>query len=117
MPKEELTGTLEEQCDFLYALAVDKMAQGNFTGAAHVLKEIVKYAPDYPGAQELLAEARQRKAEQRTLVLLALLGLSVGVFVGSTVGVANDLLLFVYAGAGALGGYAFGNLFYSYRRS
>jgi hypothetical protein len=49
MPQELLTGSLKEQCDFLYEMAVDKMAHGNFTGAAHILGEIVRYAPDYFG--------------------------------------------------------------------
>ena len=49
MPQELLTGSLEEQCDFPYAMAIDKMARGNFTGAAHILGEVVKYAPDYFG--------------------------------------------------------------------
>lgn len=117
MPKQELSGSLEEQCEFLYQLAVDKMAQGNFTGAAHALKEIVKYKPDFRDAADLLVEARKRKAEQRNLILLSLLGLSGGIFVGSQMNVANDLLLFVYAAAGALVGYAVGNLIYSFRRS
>ena len=117
MPKQELSGSLEEQCEFLYQLAVDKMAQGNFTGAAHALKEIVKYKPDFRDAADLLVEARKRKAEQRNLILLSLLGLSGGIFVGSQMNVANDLLLFVYAAAGALVGYAVGILIYSFRRS
>ncbi len=117
MPKQELSGSLEEQCEFLYQLAVDKMAQGNFTGAAHALKEIVKYKPDFRDAADLLVEARKRKAEQRNLILLSLLGLSGGIFVGSQMSVANDLLLLVYAAVGALVGYAVGNLIYSFRRS
>jgi hypothetical protein len=117
MPKQELSGSLEEQCEFLYQLAVDKMAQGNFTGAAHALKEIVKYKPDFRDAADLLVEARKRKAEQRNLVLLSLLGMSGGIFVGSQMNVANDLFFFVFAAVGALVGYAVGNLIYSFRRS
>ncbi|HMN31708.1 MAG TPA: hypothetical protein PKE45_26400, partial [Caldilineaceae bacterium] len=54
MPKQLLTGTLEEQCEFLYTMAVEKMAQGNYTGAVHALKEVVKHAPDFRDAQALL---------------------------------------------------------------
>ena len=38
--KQTLIGTLDEQCEFLYDLALEKMDQGNYTGAAHALKEI-----------------------------------------------------------------------------
>ena len=37
MPKQKLTGTLDEQCEFLYGLAITKMAEGNYTGAKHAL--------------------------------------------------------------------------------
>lgn len=117
MPKELLTGSLEEQCDFLYKMAIDKMAHGNFTGAAHVLGEIVKHAPDYKDAQALLQEARRRKAEQRWLVIGSLLGLSGGVFIGSLRGVSNDFWLLLYAVIGLLVGYAGSNLLNSLRRS
>ena len=116
MPKELLTGSLEEQCDFLYEMAIDKMAHGNFTGAAHVLGEIVKHAPDYKDAQALLAEAKRRKAEQRWLVIISLIGLSGGVFVGTLRDVPNDFWLLFYAGIGLLVGYAIGNLLNSLRR-
>ena len=61
MAKQALSGSLEEQCEFLYTLAVEKMGDGNYTGAVHALKEIVKYAPDYRDSAELLAEAKRRK--------------------------------------------------------
>jgi len=116
MPKELLTGSLEEQCDFLYEMAIDKLAHGNFTGAAHVLGEIVKYVPDYKDAQALLWEAKRRKAEQRWLVIISLIGLAGGVFIGSLRGVSNDFWLLLYAGVGLLAGYAGGNLLNSLRR-
>lgn len=116
MPKEILTGSLDEQCDFLYNMAIEKMQQGNFTGAAHALKEIVKYQPDFRDAQSLLAEARARKAEQRWLLIISLVGLAGGVFVGSVRGAANDFWLLLYAGIGLLVGYAVGNLLNSLRQ-
>ena len=54
MPKQLLTGSLEEQCQFLYSLALEKIQQGNYTGAVHALKEIVKYKPDFLDAADLL---------------------------------------------------------------
>jgi len=62
MPKQLLTGALEEQCDFLYALAQEKMSEGNYTGAYHALKEVVKHAPQREEAVALLAVAKQRKS-------------------------------------------------------
>ncbi len=58
MPKELLTGTLDEQCEFLYNLAMEKMQAGNYTGAAHALKEIVEHKPNFRDAAELLEEAK-----------------------------------------------------------
>ena len=71
MPKQKLTGTLEEQCEFLYDLATQKASEGNYTGAAHALQEIVKYKPDFRDAQQLLTEMKERKSEQTFLVLMA----------------------------------------------
>jgi 1,4-dihydroxy-2-naphthoate octaprenyltransferase len=108
MAKQLLTGTLDEQCEFLYQLANEKMEQGNYTGAVHALDEIVTYAPDYRDAAELLKVAKKRKSEHRSLLLWALLGLSVFVALGSMLGLPNDLYLLVFALIGALVGYGFG---------
>jgi hypothetical protein len=61
MPKQVLTGTLDEQCEFLYSLAQEKIGQGNYTGAVHVLKEIVKHKPDY---RDAVAIAGRNKGAQ-----------------------------------------------------
>lgn len=109
MPKQLLAGTLEEQCDFLYNLAQEKMAQGNFTGAAHALAEVVKYAPDFRDAQALLSEARARKAAQRRLLITSILGAMVFVGMGTLLQVSNDLILIGLALVGAVIGYAAGS--------
>ena len=116
MPKELLTGTLDEQCDFLYQLALEKMQQGNYTGATHALAEIVKHLPDYLDAAEMLQEAKRRKAEQRALLLWSSLGLAAGAAVGSMLGLPNDIYLLLFAVIGAVAGYGAGNLIGSYRR-
>lgn len=105
MRKEKLVGTLEEQCAFLYDLAVDKMEQGNYTGAFHALKEVVKHKPDYQDAAELLQQAKQQKSEQRFLLVIALIGSIVAVWIGSRLQLSNDLLFIVLAVIGALAGY------------
>ncbi|HQY92100.1 MAG: hypothetical protein WAU00_23575 [Caldilinea sp.] len=116
MPKQILTGALDEQCEFLYNLAQEKMEQGNYTGAVHVLKEIVKHRPDFRDTASLLAEAKARKSEQTFLLLMAAVGAIVAIAVGSVVGVPNDLVFLVILVAGALAGYGAGNFIQSFRR-
>ena len=115
MPKELLTGTLEEQCEFLYDLAREKMAQGNYTGAAHALAEVVRHAPNFRDAPELLIEAKARKALQRRLLIAGLGGAIVFVGFGTVYGLPNDLYFLALAALGAVIGYVLGNLWESYR--
>ena len=117
MPKELLSGTLDEQCAFLYDLGREKMGQGNYTGAIHAFREIVKYAPDFRDTAELLEEAQRRKKEQRFLIVSAMVGAIVLVAVGSALSLRNDLYLLVFALTGALLGYVVGNVLNSRRQS
>ncbi len=117
MPKQYLTGTLEEQCDFLYQLAQEKMTAGNFTGAAHALKEVVRHRPDYQDAAQLLTFVRQKKSEQRNLLLVSLLGAVLFVGIGTFSGISNDIILLLLAVTGLLVGYGSTNLIRSLRRS
>ena len=116
MPKQLLTGTLAEQCDFLYDLAQQKMAQGNYTGALHALKEIADYAPDYKDVTVLLEQAQKRKREQTMLIVTSLFGLALFVGAGSLVGVANDLWFLVLAVVGSVVGFFAGNALIIYRQ-
>ena len=108
--KKQLTGTLEEQCSFLYQLAQEKMEDGNYTGAVYALKEIVRHKPDYRDATQLLEKARRHKKAQSFRLIISLAGAALFVGIGSTAGVPNDLWLFVLAFAGLLVGYVFANL-------
>jgi hypothetical protein len=108
MAKQALTGTLDEQCEFLYKLAQEKMAQGNFTGAIYALKEIVKYAPEYRDAPLLLAEAKRRKAAQTMLLMSGMVGSAVFIGSGTLLQMRNDFLFLGLAVVGALVGYAVG---------
>jgi hypothetical protein len=115
MPKQKLTGTLDEQCEFLYGLAITKIAQGNYTGATHALQEIVKYNPDYRDAKPLLAKVSAQKSDQTFLVIMAFVGAAIAVGIGSVGQWGNDLVLLALAAIGALFGYGFGNFMRSMR--
>jgi len=117
MSKELLTGTLEEQCDYLVQLAQEKMREGNFTGAYHALKEVVKHTPDRAEAVALLAFAKQRKSEQTRMLLLSLIGAVSFVGIGSLLRLSSDLWLLALGFVGLLVGYGVGNLFNSLRRT
>ena len=116
MPKQMLSGTLDEQCAFLYDLGREKLEQGNYTGAVHAFREIVKYAPDYLDTAKLLATAQRRKSEQRSLIVSAFTGAIVMVGVGGLLHFQNDLYLLVFAFVGLVFGYAAGNMWNSRRR-
>lgn len=117
MAKQLLTGTLDEQCEFLYTLAQEKMQQGNYTVAVHALKEVVKYAPDYRDAAELLAVAQQRKAMHSRLLWFAIAGATILIGVGTLLQIRNDLILLLLALVGAVLGYLAGNFYRSRRQA
>jgi hypothetical protein len=116
MPKQLLSGTLDEQCEFLYDLALEKMQQGNFTGAVHALKEVVKHNPGFRDADAILAEAKERKAEQNQLLWFVFGGAALFVFLGTTIQIGNDFLFLGLIAVGALLGFFLGNLVRILRR-
>ena len=82
-----------------------RWSTGNYIGAIHAFGEIVKYAPDFRDTVELLEESRRRKAEQRFLIVGAIMGGVAMVAVGSALNLRNDLFLLVFALVGTLVGY------------
>jgi len=116
MSKQLLTGSLEEQCAFLYELAQEKMSVGNYTGAYHALKEVVKHAPERKDAVALLALAKQRKSEQTRLLLISLAGAIVFIGIGSAARLSGDIWLLALGFVGLLVGYGAGNFFNSLGR-
>jgi len=109
MQKRLLSGTLEEQCEFLYNLAEEKIRQGNYTGAVHALAEVVKHKPDFRDAAALLADVKRRKSAQTQLLWFAFGGAALGIGVGTLLQVRNDLVLLALAAVGVLVGYLVGN--------
>lgn len=109
MPKQKLTGSLEEQCEFLYQLAQEKMAQGNYTGAVHALEEIVTHAPTFRDAAGLLQAAKHKKAEQRRLLFAAVGGAALFIAVGTMVQLPNDWWFLLFAVVGAFVGFGVAN--------
>lgn len=108
--KKQLTGTVEEQCGFLYRLSQEKMASGNYTGAVYALKEIVKHIPDYGDAADLLELARRQKKAQTFRLLVSLGGAVAFIGVGSASGLHNDLWLLGLGSTGLLFGYGVANM-------
>lgn len=118
MPKTLLTGTLEEQCAFLFNLAQEKVAVGNYSGSSHALREVLKHQPDYPGAATLMETVRKGKREQNTMLWLVFGGAILFVFIGTARGVPNDLWFLGLALVGAVVGFLIGNaIFLVNRRS
>ena len=105
MVKKLLEGTLEEQCEFLYDLGVEKMKTGNFAGALHVLQEVTKHDPAYRDAAVLLAEAKGRKSEQRHLILVGLGAGALFMGIGRLMGISHDLALILVGALGLVCGY------------
>ncbi|MCB0127866.1 MAG: hypothetical protein KDE58_36625 [Caldilineaceae bacterium] len=92
-------------------MAQEKIAEGNYTGASHLLQEIVKHDATYKDAASMLAKVKQRKREQRNLLLTAILGASLFVGIGTVVQIPNDLIFILLAVIGAVGGFGVGSLF------
>lgn len=111
MPKQTLTGTLEEQCEFLYQLAQEKMVQGNYTGAVHALDEVVKHLPAFRDAAVLLTTAKQKKAEQRRLLFAGMGGSLLFIALGTFLQLPNDWAFLAFVFVGALFGFGVGNFF------
>ena len=109
MPKQKLTGTLEEQCEFLYQLAQEKMSQGNYTGAVHALEEIVTHAPAFRDVAALLQAAKGKKSEQRRLLFSAMGGAALFIAVGTVLQLPNDWLFLLFAVVGAFVGFGIAN--------
>src|SRR5215218_105300 len=105
MPKQLLTGTLDEQSEFLYNLALEKMKEGNFTGAVHALKEVVKYNPNFRDAGALLVAAKRRKSEQNLLLVFVFGGAGLFVFIGTLLQLGNDFVFIGLIAAGAIVGF------------
>ena len=117
MRTEKLSGSLEEQCEFLYQLAQEKMAEGNYTGAYHILQEILKHVPDYKEAPQLLHHVKQKKGEQRTLLFTGLFGAILFTGIGTLLQVSNDLIFILLAIFGIIVGYVVGSFLLARRQN
>jgi hypothetical protein len=111
MPKQVLSGTVDEQCLFLYDLAKTKMAEGNYTGAVHALREVVKHRPKFRDAAALLTEAKQKKNEHRNLALMGFAGAVVFIGLGRLFEAPSDWVFLALAVIGAVVGFLLGQTF------
>lgn len=108
-----LTGTPEEQADQLYAMAEEAMSQGRYSGAYRYWLEIEKVLPGYRDVPDRLAEANLARREQRFLIMGALLGAVVLLFVARLLGAQSELVLFAAAILGLLVGWLVSLLVFS----
>ncbi len=109
----KLTGTPEEQADQLYELAEEAMGEGRYTAAYRYWQDIDKVLPGYRDVPERLAEANLARREQRFLIMGALLGAVVLVFLARSLGAERELVLFGSAIVGLLVGWVISLLVFS----
>lgn len=109
----KLTGSPEEQADQLYDLAEEAMAQGRYSGAYRYWQEIEKALPGYRDVPDRLAEANLARREQRFLIMGALAGAVVLVFLARSFGAERELVLLGAAVLGLLVGWLISLLLFS----
>ncbi len=97
MPRQELTGTLDEQLATVYDMVQERMAQGKYSGAVHYAKEIIKVDPNYQDIQELLHQAEQAKRKQRWTLLISLSGATIAIAIARGLGFAQDWQSLLFA--------------------
>ncbi len=117
MPKQVLTGTLDEQVEFLYQLATEKMAEGNYTGAVHHLNDVIKYNPNYRDAQQLLRAVKRKKSQQTSLLVAGFVGAALFIGIGTSLRITNDGIFLALALTGAIVGYVSGLAFFAQKKS
>ncbi len=105
MAKQLLEGTLDEQCTFLYDLALSKMQTGNYTGALYALREVARHQPEYRDVAVLLVRLQEYKREQRRMILVGLGGGVLCAVGALAVGVTHDLVIIGVSMVGLVGGY------------
>ncbi len=105
MVKKLLDGTVEEQCEFLYELGIEKMKTGNYAGALYAFKEVAKHDAEYLEVSVLLATARERKHEQKMLIMVGLAAGFLFMVIGRLSGVSHDLALILLGALGLVCGY------------
>lgn len=98
--KIALQGTVEEQAQQLYDLAVEAMEEGRYTAAHRYFQEIERASPGFRDVPERLGEVRRAKREQRYLLWGSLLGGALLIIVARMLGASNEL---IFLGAGVLG--------------
>lgn len=105
MPKQQLSGTLEEQMAALYEIVEQRMAEGKYSGAVHYANEIIKVDPNYRDIQHTLQKARHAKRQQTLTLIASLMTAMVGVAVASFAGFDKDWQMLLAGFIGLLLGY------------
>ncbi len=112
MPKQQLSGTLEEQKAAVYEIVQQRMAEGKYSGAVHYAKEIIKADPNYRDIQQILQQAQQAKRQQTLTLVASLLAAIAGVTVASVAGFDADWQMLLAGFIGLLIGYLLSTVYF-----
>ena len=104
--KQFLQGSVEEQAQQLYDMALEAMEEGRYTAAYRDFEEIERALPGFKDVPERLAQARKAKREQRWLLWGSLLGAIVLIILARVLGARNELVFLAAAAAGLVIGFA-----------
>ncbi len=105
MPKQQLSGTLDEQLATLYEMAQQRLAEGKYSGAVHFAKQIIKADPNYRDIQEILRKAQRAKSEQTWTLVASLVMAMLAIAFARPLGFSKDWQMLILGFFGLLIGF------------
>ena len=97
MPKQQLSGPLDEQLATVYEVVQQRLEEGKYSGAVHYAKEIIKVDPNFRDIQEILRQAKRKQRQQSILLSASLAGAILAVIVTRSLGLTQDWLSLTFA--------------------
>lgn len=116
MPKQQLTGALDEQLATVYDMVEERMSQGKYSGAVHYAKEIVKVDPHYRDIQDILGRAQRAKREQSLTLTASLAGAVIVIAITRWLGLTEDWQSLFFAFIGLVFGFVIATWLFIRRR-
>lgn len=105
MPRQPLSGPLEEQLAAMYQIVLDRMREGKYGGAVHYAREIIKFAPDYRDIQDLLRRAQVAQRRQSLTLVGSLVAAIAAIGLGWSLGWREDWQSLLFGFIGLLAGF------------